>query len=101
MKRPYQNQVTTPQECFIEAKKLMPDVQFYFIRKEGVDMTRELLAYRFQFGSTVPGTRSFHVFIPEEVGVVAFKRCAEDEFFAGRHNFNSAIADIRPKNRIL
>ena len=85
---PYQNQVTTPQECFIEAKKLMPDVQFYFIRKEGVDMTRELLAYRFQFGSTVPGT-SFHVFIPEEVGVVAFKRCAEAgldlalEFFWG------------------
>ena len=61
-------------------------------------MTRELLAYRFQFGSTVPGT-SFHVFIPEEVGVVAFKRCAEDEFFAGRYNFNSAIADIRPQKQ--
>ena len=66
-----------------------------------MEKTRELLKARFSLGSTVPGTRSFHVFVPQGNGVIAFKRCAEDESFAEMHNFlsTSQNADIHPKKQ--
>ena len=71
LKRPRQNQITTPQQCFEESKKLMPST--HFISKVDVIEYRHVLAQRCEYGRTVPGTRSFHVFSPQEIGVVSYK----------------------------
>ena len=54
-------------------------------------MTRGYLTARFDCGSTVPGTRSFHLFVPQGKGVVSYKRCADDDEFAGTHDFSKIL----------
>ncbi len=83
----------------------MSAVSFYFIEKDGVEKTRELLKARFCHGSTVPGTRSFHMFVPQGNGVIPIKRFAEDESFAGRERTTFLVPqkmlNYIPKNRTL
>ena len=50
-------------------------------------MLRELLRRRYAMASTVPGTRSFHHFEFNLVGVFQFKRVPDDKSFCGNHNF--------------
>ena len=52
---------------------------------------------------TVPGTMSYHLFAPQEVGVISYKRCADDTEFAGRFDFLnfSAVQQITPKDQDL
>ena len=38
----------------------------------------------------MPGTRSYHVFIPKNVGILTFKRIGEDEEINGRNSFFQA-----------
>ena len=51
------------------------------------------LTARFDCGSTKPGTRSFHLFVPQGKGVVSYKRCADDDEFAGTHDFFKNISE--------
>ena len=64
-------------------------------------MTREALATCFSFGHTVPGTRSYHLFASQEVGVISYKRCADDTEFAVSFDFLnfSAVQQITPKEQ--
>ena len=66
-------------------------------------ITREALATRFSFGRTVPGTMSYRLFAPQKVGVISYKRCADDTEFAGRFDFLnfSAVQQITPKDQDL
>ena len=41
-------------------------------------------------GHTVPGTRSYHAFIPKNLGIFSFKRIGEDEEISGQHSFFQA-----------
>ena len=61
--------------------------------------TPDFLDPRFELGSTVPGTRSFHVFVPQDVGVISYKRTADDESFSGTFDFykSTTISVIKPK----
>ena len=38
----------------------------------------------------MPGTRSYHVIIPKNVGIRSFKRIGEDEEISGQHIFFQA-----------
>ena len=79
LERPLQDQIVTPQKCYTEAQALTPSVMFLFIPRLGVELTRHYLSARFECGDTVPGTRSFHMFVPQRPGAVSYKQCAEDE----------------------
>ena len=47
----------------------------------------QALARKFDYGRTVPGTRSFHVFSPQEIGVISYKRSPDDNEFSGTFYF--------------
>ena len=96
LKRPQRNQITTPQQCFEESKKLMPST--HFISKVDMIEYRHVLAQRFEYGQTVPGTRSFHVFSPQEIGVVSYKWSPDDKEFSGTFHFfkKSTLPEINP-----
>ena len=44
---------------------------------------------RYESGSTVPGTRSFHQFVPTDVNCISYKRLSSDSFLAGSKNFSA------------
>ena len=52
---------------------------------------------------TVPGAMSYRLFAPQKVGVISYKRCADDTEFAGRFDFLnfSAVQQITPKDQDL
>jgi len=65
----------------------MPTVEFIFIPKDDLVQVRSKLKSRYALGHTVPGTRSYHVYIPKNVGVISFKRIGEDKEISGEHSF--------------
>ena len=60
---------------------------FFHVDKTDLVCARQLLYDRYQKGSTVVGTHSFHHFYPLAEGVVAYKRLSDDETSAGSHCF--------------
>ena len=46
-----------------------------------------MLFKRFESGRTIPGTRSFHHFLPLSEGKVTYKRVSDDEVAAGTFTF--------------
>ena len=47
------------------------------------------MASRFLFGSTIPGTRSFHHFEPLTISSIGYKRISEDSNFTGIYYFSN------------
>ena len=87
LKRTLQDHIITPLQAFQFCQKSITAVQFFFISKHDLSPIRTMLKERYACGNTVPGTRSFHVFIPLDIGIISYKRTAEDENITGIHNF--------------
>ena len=47
----------------------------------------EKLQNRFEKGRTLPGTRSFHHFVPQSNSKISYKITSNDDFFSGSFNF--------------
>ena len=82
-----QNQITTAYEAYNFCQQSVKGIKFFFLSKDETEQTRKHLQERFKVGHTIPGTRSFHVFIPIHPGAIAFKRTAEDDEVSGEHHF--------------
>ena len=65
----------------------MPTIKFFFIEKEQLSSIRVQLQERYSSGCTIPGTRSYHSFIPRVLEIIKFKRTSEDDIASGVHNF--------------
>ena len=85
--RTIENPIITAIQAFEYCKRAMPSIEFFFIEKEHLHPIRTKLQNRYAGASTLPGTRSYHVFIPNEVGIISYKRTAEDQVLSGTHNF--------------
>ena len=59
---------------------------FLLAVKETVDKKRSMLDKRFQGTFAVPGTRSFHQFVPVGEHAIATKRCSDDIPFVLQHD---------------
>lgn len=82
------NQITTAQEAFKFCSESIQGINFFYLPTTELEETREnLQVTRYKMGHTIPGTRSFHIFLPIQPGVIAFKRTAEDEEISGEHHF--------------
>ena len=71
--------------CITNFQKIV----FYNLKKEKICETRQELEERFSTAKTVPGTRSFHHFIPVSENTIATKRISEDEKHSLVFCFNS------------
>lgn len=65
----------------------MQSVKFVHISKEEMEETRGILEKRYELGSTVPGTKSYHCFYSSVPGTVLYKRTSTDVTAAGSHCF--------------
>ena len=65
------------------------NIVFHKITAFDLEQARPVMNARYEHGDTVPGTRSFHQFIPSDVNVISYKRLSCDAFNAGSRNFSS------------
>ena len=64
----------------------IPKITFIHILKERTEEVRVQPKERFASGHTIPGTIGYRIFSPVSTNVIAFKRTAQDDFFAGSFN---------------
>lgn len=71
------------------------NVKFYKISAEEMATRRPSIEARFQGGSTVPGTQSYHHFVPvDDHQTVTFKRLSSDPEICGKRRFNTSSTPL-------
>jgi hypothetical protein len=86
LQRTLSNQIITARQVFEYCKEEIKGIFVSFISIEQMDPVRSMLETRFSTVSTLPGTRSFHQFVPLSETVMATKRVSEDESYALEYN---------------
>ena len=86
LQRPHSEQILDVSSMLSCCKPNIPGITFIHILKERMEEVRAQLKQRFASGHTIPGTRGAHIFTPVSTNVIAFKRSAEDDSFAGSFN---------------
>ena len=90
LQRPYSDQILIPQMMFQYCKSNIRDIEFIYISQEHLKPTQLFLENRFQhIKSPIPGTRSFHEFVPLNEYKIAVKRCSEDSQHTLVHDFKT------------
>ena len=62
-------------------------IKFFFITKDELTKTQESLDNRFATAITIPGTMSYHEFIPLSENTIAIKYCSKDQEVATTFSF--------------
>ena len=91
LQRPHSEQMLDVSSMLSLCKSIISGITFIHILKERMEEVRAQLKERFASGHTIPGTREYHIFTPVSTTVIAFKRCAEDESFAGSYNITGEL----------
>lgn len=104
LQRPLEKQIITVTELFEFCKTRIENINFHFIPKEAVELTRPVLERRFKDVQTLPGTRSFHNFQPlDDSGTIEARRISKDKnaaivfnLFNNQQHFLVKIEDLNP-----
>ena len=72
-------------------------VEFFEISADQMNAKRPTINKRFEGGSTIAGTQSYHHFAPVDQDTIAFKRLSRDVNFCGKRKFKSIITPHPPK----
>ena len=78
--------ILNPHDMFKYCKKNFQGIKFIFITKE-LPKTRESLEDRFAKAITIPGTKSYHEFIPFNENTIAMKYCSKHQEVATTFSF--------------
>jgi len=90
LQRPYSDQILTPKMMFQYCVSNSQDIEFIYIAQENLNSTRLFLETRFeQIKCPIPGTRSFHEFVPLDEFRIAVKSCSEDSLLSLVHDFKN------------
>jgi len=100
LSRPRNNQILNAKDAFDYCYKNISGIKFFYAEGYEVTSIRNNLQKRFEKGSTVPGTRSFHFFSSAAISSISYKRVSNDCQFCGTHSFfeepvNVTIDDIK------
>ena len=72
-RQPQNNQILTTKDAFLYCRENITGITFFYAHAHEVQTVRNDLKSRFEKGSTVPGTRSFHWFSSQSVAQSATK----------------------------
>ena len=82
LQRPLADQILTPTAVFHCCKESVQGINVFLITTEEMEVARKQLKERFSSVTTLPGTRSFHHFVPLSESVMAAKWVSEDQVYA-------------------
>ena len=86
LQRTLSDQILTAKQVFDYCKEEVKGVHVSFISTEDMIPVRSMLDARFQKLCTLPGTRSFHQFVPLSESLMAAKRVSEDQSYGIEFN---------------
>jgi hypothetical protein len=86
LQRTLSYQILTARQVLEYCKEEIKGIFVSIISTENMDPVRSMLETRFSTVSTLPGTRSFHQFVPLSETVMATKRVSEDESYTLEYN---------------
>ena len=92
LQRQYDKQLLLAQEVFTFCKEEIKGIEFIFISQADMEITRMTLEPCYTNAKTVPGTRSFHHFVPLSASCIGTKRISMDQNYALQFNFLSTPA---------
>lgn len=93
------NVITSVERVMEFCQSRIEKISFYLLRKEHLSVCRQNLESRFSQAKTVPGTRSFHCFLPQSETVIATKRISSDTKHSMMFDFCGGKA-VRPEERL-
>ena len=88
LQQPYDSQILSAIDMFKFCNEEIKGIKFKFISKETMEVTRASLKTRFLDAKTVPGTRSYHHFVPLSGSCIGTKRTLTDEEYALKFDFH-------------
>ena len=90
LQRPVNDQILTFSAVEKFCSEHLTTIKFFSIYKSEMVLVRETLEERYKKGSTIPGTRSCHHFVPISTTAVKAKKLNDDtEYFIAKHTFSS------------
>ncbi len=86
LQRTTSKQIMSPIEMFQFCIQNIAEIKFFYSEKGQIERKRAFLEKRFEGTFSVPGTRTFHQFIPVSDYTVAAKRCSDDNEHVLQHD---------------
>ena len=97
LQRPIKNQILTAMEVLEYCQKEVQGIISIYISKETVVELRKQMVERYQYAKTVPGTRSYHQFIPLSNTKLAVKTVSEENDYSFTFNFECNTTALQIK----
>ena len=93
------NHILNPQQMFDFGQQSIKEIDFFFISISDALVDVPMLDNMFKNVETLPGTRSFHEFIPISERHIAAERCSGDETYDIKHDLLKLPAE--PQIKVL
>ena len=88
LKQPISNQIFTADKMFQFCVEEIKGINLLFLKNQEIGNIRVNMEERYKRADTVPGTRSFHQFIPISDSIIGAKYVSDDQYYAVQFNFN-------------
>ena len=88
LQRPISNQILTAHKMFEFCVDEIKGIDFLFLKNQEIGNIRVNMEERYKRADTVPGTRSFHQFIPISDSIIGAKYVSDDQYHAVQFVFN-------------
>ena len=106
LQRPLDQQITTAKEMYLFCENHIKNVAFSYVSDEEMSKVRIFLDERFKLAKSIPGTRSFHQYIPLNKSTISCKRVSNS--LPGDHDLVfeffqtvNQLADVKMSSYIL
>jgi hypothetical protein len=88
--------ILSVEQMFDFCKDSILGINFVYIPSAEIDKTRSELESRFSIAKTIPGTRSYHQYVPKSASTIKMKRVSDDDEFESEFDFlgNKACLNI-------
>ena len=97
LKRPYRAQILTSDAMFKFCVEKIKGIKFRYIKQTDLQAQRIEHSNRYDGVVTLPGTRSFHQFIPLGGCKIGAKKCSSDINFTLVHNLKKETNEFQPE----
>ena len=88
LQRPIRNQILTADKMFQFCVEEIKGIDFLFLQNQEIANIIVNIKERYKRAETIPGTRSFHQFIPICHSIIGTKYVSDDQYYAVQLNFN-------------
>ena len=87
LQRPISNQILTAYKILEFCVEEIKGIDFLFLKNQEIGNIRVNMEERYKRADTVPGTRSFHQFIPISDSIIGAKYVSDDQYYAVLFDF--------------